>query len=304
MSIKQSIQQIKQSDTRVYALVESAQLGLATIKLGADGSGNRISNIPYTGQLEVGDMVIYTRVSDYAYIEKIITAGVDNPITLLEADTPIVSPFEGGLPCGKLTSSGDQTEQFTNGTTGTWGWQSIIPPGPAGVQLNSVLYDSTDMAATWSRDLAGKTYNYTGFKCSIPGVYYLSVCVGIRTDLPVNRRGAGQLTIQQFYYNVASSSFLPGIIVAQDIKRDWSSGSNVLFLSCNLAFRLKQNDMLNIDLQYYYEKSSSATNYLTVVYDTNYPYFSWAMISPQDTTSNKSNRAYWQAGWYNEPNRV
>ncbi len=57
-------EQIIRSDVRIYAIAEQVALGFCTVRLGKNGAGARLTNVPYAGVVEVGNLVIIDNSTD------------------------------------------------------------------------------------------------------------------------------------------------------------------------------------------------------------------------------------------------
>ena len=75
-----------------YAVVENINLGLVTVRLGGDGTGQRLTNLNIVGTAAVGDLVVVDYSTNVPYV-RTITHAVASEALLTAAAIPLELPI-------------------------------------------------------------------------------------------------------------------------------------------------------------------------------------------------------------------
>ena len=201
MTLRQLVKQTKTRASQVYATVESAVLGKATVIL--VGSSQRITNLPVYGkEVSAGDTVVIDYSSEgipycRAPIQYQEDAALPTRVIVNEAD---VDPYDGFVAC-KVGLLSNRT--FVDTVVGdTFTWTKII--------FDDVKYDN--------RSLWNHTYGYCG---ELPtGQYMVNVNLGFYGV-------TGIFAVQVLYYDTSDYDIDP-VPFRTPYSHDMGYGVNVI----------------------------------------------------------------------------
>lgn len=309
MSIKEATKRIVEAGKRIYGVVESAALGRATIRLGINGNGARLTNIPYAGNVAVGDQVIVD-VSNDPVVYSILTPGVDDDDVVSSPPSIIAPPSASSFAIASIGCSKVQTASYV--TTASLSLLGFYEDSGStryrGIYLNEAIYDPNGMIGVADYVVSGgKNYKHTGLLIQEPGTYLVSGQVAIQTDLsPWKSRGGG-LLFMRGYYSVSLGYYQIGYWMQMgDARRIMDPEGRLSYYHSSAIMRLKTDDLIAMSFAHYYTNSDGENATLTSARSQGqYPKLTVAMIAPTDTSNEFANRGWfiYRGGSYTEGNR-
>lgn len=287
--IKESVKQILKRGSRVYAVVESFSIGKATIRLGKNGTGARLTNIPYSGNIEVGDIVLCTITNDMPMIHKLISP-VEEEVDLLEAEASKQPGQVGDLITGKVTAASNQTEYIPTGTTEISTGFTKKGSGATGIAFDTAVWDTDDYLV----DIDASTYiRYKGIAINEPGVYLFTAGAAIQTNIPITAKRGSVITLGRIYKGTFNYSFA-SYFLSYRYRRNYIPINDTLYYNVSNVVPMKAGDILHMSYTQRVARSTlSSANYIRSVVTDGYPYLSWIKIAPESTV-----REGWRGFWY------
>jgi hypothetical protein len=301
MTLRHLVRKAIQAGTAEYADVEAIYGGMATVRL--VGSSHRLTNIPYFGDVTVGNRVMVNRGTDepfaYAFVglEDLPEERIEAPIRG-ETYDPL-----GGLHVGRVWHSEDKEDWCAHFYSGSTTFTSLYRQ-----PFDTVVYNPQNLDTFLPKEDSATAYDIHGFRTRVAGTYFIRCTLGIETDEPHEWRWHiyARLTLHNWTADHSDAINPPrwGLASYYDTParhiRNFSPIGNVTTFTVSTMMRLRANQAMQI--RYYFRnnhRASSPTyrtqyNYIkSVSEEGKYPYLEWALIAPTDETNEKAVPFWW-----------
>lgn len=298
MNLRYLVRQAIKAGTAEYANVESIALGTATVRL--VGNGTRLTNLPYFGDIAVGDKVVVNRTTDAPYVYAFVgTEELDTGEEEAPTRSETFNPFLG-VNAGRIWYSQDYEvdlrRRYTSAEVST---KTIYQP------FDTTVYNTAGLKIEGHGNYKYSPYQPVyGPLLKIAGTYFIRATICVKTDEPYEWRWHDKM----FIYSYEQSSYGGGWTDAYYTNVPHRSIRNYCPLSKTTTYTISTLVRWRADvIPYIYIVNRSAHNtystwgrtqynyWKSLSVEGQYPILEWALVAEQGDKETAT--PFWWNDW-------